>query len=83
MKLSKAQRVALIKLKVLKKRSEERGDLDYEKIGFSAYDIGASIATMNALRKKGLVIAKHDIGSFSWPRSCIRYRFTEKGLLEV
>jgi len=46
----------------------------------SAYQIGASIATMNALQKKGLVTGYAGLGYFAFPRSGLSWKLTEAGL---
>lgn len=46
----------------------------------SCYDLRTSIATMNALQTKGLVISFADVGYFTYPRTSIQWRLTSAGL---
>jgi hypothetical protein len=46
---------------------------------YCAYDLRCSLATLNALRKRGLVISKgvSDLGSFAFPRIGIKWQKVE------
>jgi len=41
---------------------------------WSAYEINESLATLQALKHKGLVESKHTLGAFSFPRIGILFR---------
>lgn len=64
-KLSPAQQLALLK-------STSRWQ--------SAYDIKVSLATLEALKKKGLLDEKVTLGYMAFPRNAIYYKLTGKGL---
>jgi hypothetical protein len=67
-KLSRAQ------LRTLDKLREKYKD-DARK-SHSAYELGESLSTLNALRSKGLIVrTDNGIGSSFYPRSCITFRY--------
>lgn len=45
----------------------------------SAYDVQASLATLNALRKRGLLQRQSGLGALFSPRTSIEYRITPAG----
>ena len=47
------------------------------KVGLSAYDIGCSLNTLNALHRKGLVTKKEFLGSMFSPRTSIIYKVVQ------
>ncbi len=50
----------------------------------SAYEIGgASLATMRALEERGMVGARHELGSMAFPHTSIKWRLTESGKREA
>jgi hypothetical protein len=63
-KLSKAQRIALEKLR-------DEGER-------CAYP-GISLGTLNSLSLKGLVSAKRGLGSIAMPHTSIRWKITDSG----
>lgn len=46
----------------------------YVGIWYSAYELGVSIATLNALHRKNLVERRSDIGASFSPRTAVEYR---------
>jgi len=44
----------------------------------SAYDLGASLGTLNALQGRGLARSKSNLGYFAFPRSNIMWKPTAK-----
>ena len=64
--LSAAQRAALINL------SREKW--------ISAYEARATLKTLEALKKKGLVRDQAQVGYFSMPRTAIEWILTDEGL---
>ena len=66
MKLSATQ------LDVLKKMRKHRK--------WTAYTLQASLGTLSALRRRGLVNMRSELGAFWLPRSCILWWITPAGL---
>lgn len=64
MKLSKAQKRTLEKMK--------------PKEGYSAYDLQCSLATLYALRDKGFITSRADIGYFAFPRNGVIWKIKEE-----
>lgn len=46
----------------------------YVGIWYSSYELGVSIATLNALHRKNLVERRADIGAFYSPRTSVEFK---------
>jgi hypothetical protein len=60
-----------VQKKVIKKKVIQRWE--------SAYDLKASLATLDALYNKKLLDRKCTLGYLAFPRNCIFYRLTDLG----
>ena len=57
------------------------GIWEHQRLWVSAYDIKASLATLNSLCKLGLIERKTTLGYEFFPRSCIAFRPVQKDKL--